>query len=219
MTEINHPRHLGLPGVFTACGTNKAMAVWTDRDADVTCERCLQYRHPGHSHTIGSVCTPETCTGHPKWQEIRGELPHSRACGLFCQGHGTACSKDCPTCGGKPYLTATVTPPDPDSAQGRADQIQQRRVSELQAELAAMTQRAEHAEAVVAGVQSALETLFAAVPRRMVLPMPDAADLEQRALDPRQIMILPEPAVVQTCNASPMCEAAVHLLACPRRVV
>lgn len=27
--------------------------------------------------------------------------PHSRACGPFCQGHGTACSTNCPTCGGR----------------------------------------------------------------------------------------------------------------------
>lgn len=28
--------------------------------------------------------------------------PHSRACGLFCQGHGSDCATDCPTCHGRP---------------------------------------------------------------------------------------------------------------------
>lgn len=28
--------------------------------------------------------------------------PHSRACGMTCQGHGAACAKDCPTCHGNP---------------------------------------------------------------------------------------------------------------------
>ena len=27
--------------------------------------------------------------------------PHSRACGVSCAGHGTACAKDCPTCHGQ----------------------------------------------------------------------------------------------------------------------
>jgi len=28
-------------------------------------------------------------------------LPHSRACGLSCPGHGAACNRSCPTCGGR----------------------------------------------------------------------------------------------------------------------
>lgn len=32
--------------------------------------------------------------------------PHSRACGMFCRGHGAACSKDCPTCHGNPLEAA-----------------------------------------------------------------------------------------------------------------
>lgn len=32
---------------------------------------------------------------------ITDDRPHSRACGLFCQGHGAKCNRNCPTCGGK----------------------------------------------------------------------------------------------------------------------
>lgn len=31
----------------------------------------------------------------------RKEGPHSRACGLHCQGHGLACHPNCPTCHGR----------------------------------------------------------------------------------------------------------------------
>lgn len=29
------------------------------------------------------------------------DRPHSRACGISCNGHGPQCHKNCPTCGGK----------------------------------------------------------------------------------------------------------------------
>lgn len=39
-----------------------------------------------------------------KREVVRNEdrRPHSRACGMACQGHGAACAKDCPTCHGNP---------------------------------------------------------------------------------------------------------------------
>jgi hypothetical protein len=40
---------------------------------------------------------------------VRGG-PHSRACGIACQGHGTACSPDCPTCGGRPVAEGIAAP-------------------------------------------------------------------------------------------------------------
>jgi hypothetical protein len=33
--------------------------------------------------------------------------PHSRACGISCRGHGSACSPDCPTCQGRDGEPAT----------------------------------------------------------------------------------------------------------------
>lgn len=33
--------------------------------------------------------------------ELDDDRPHSRACGIFCRGHGPECSSDCPTCGGR----------------------------------------------------------------------------------------------------------------------
>lgn len=39
-----------------------------------------------------------------KVMETKDDLPHSRACGLYCNGHVSnhpeVCSKDCPTCHG-----------------------------------------------------------------------------------------------------------------------
>lgn len=40
---------------------------------------------------------------------IGANLPHSRACGPFCRGHGPACSTNCPTCHGLPFLAADET--------------------------------------------------------------------------------------------------------------
>lgn len=30
------------------------------------------YRMPGHSHSVSEACYPESCTGHPEWDKIRG---------------------------------------------------------------------------------------------------------------------------------------------------
>jgi hypothetical protein len=42
--------------------------------------------------TLATVRT----TGQPE----RDRRPHSRACGMFCRGHGRDCAPDCPTCYG-----------------------------------------------------------------------------------------------------------------------
>lgn len=72
-TTDRPPIHLGLPGAIVGCGASKQTTLWTDRDQDVTCVECWGYRRPGHSHTIKQVCRPETCTGHPRWVEIRAD--------------------------------------------------------------------------------------------------------------------------------------------------
>lgn len=38
-------------------------------------------------------------------------LPHSRACGIYCRGHGSACASDCPTCHGQPFDRARISTP------------------------------------------------------------------------------------------------------------
>lgn len=38
----------------------------------------------------------------PKSKKVEGG--HSRACGMHCQGHGTACHPNCPTCHGQEVM-------------------------------------------------------------------------------------------------------------------
>lgn len=193
------------------------------------------YREPGHSHLQSAECRPEACTGHSQWQTKCGicgaakragepcprrdmpghdagelERPHSRACGVACLGHGPACAKDCPTCHGRAEPTS--------QAQADADKVQQRRLSELQAENVALRNRAETAEAALAGVTSALETLFRAVPQRIVLGIDpaDGGGFTRGMLTPDAILQIPAEPVYGECAVSDLCDGRVHLLACPK---
>jgi hypothetical protein len=46
-----------------------------------------------------SLTPPDAPSGH----ELTDDRPHSRACGWRDHAHGSDCSRDCPTCGGRPW--------------------------------------------------------------------------------------------------------------------
>jgi hypothetical protein len=133
--------HYGLPGELVGCGLRKDPVLWTDRPQDVSCHDCWGYREPGHSHTIKQTCRPETCTGHPKWQEIKGDPARADS----AQDRADAIKES--------RLSALQF--EVEMWKGRTEQWKQRALA---------------ADAVVEGLTSALETLFNAVPRRFVLP-------------------------------------------------
>lgn len=59
--------------------------------------------------------------------------PHSRACGIAPHSHGTACSRDCPTCGGK---ESSEPAPFVSSAPAPYDELSEDDVHDLQVEVA-----------------------------------------------------------------------------------
>lgn len=82
-----------LPGRTKHVHDWMAPAVVSDPELECACGAFAYRRRNGEIIVIreadGTAVVPEV-----------DNRPHSRACGPFCRGHGTACSKNCPTCGG-----------------------------------------------------------------------------------------------------------------------
>jgi hypothetical protein len=62
-----------------------------------------QWKHPNEEDAVRMV---DELAAQVNGSYASGELdtrPHARACGIRRHPHGSACSADCPTCGGADY--------------------------------------------------------------------------------------------------------------------
>ena len=64
---------------------------------DLEFEVLLRRKGSDDVTVVGEISVPLEIS----YLKPRANGPHSRACGIHCQGHGPACHQSCPTCFGK----------------------------------------------------------------------------------------------------------------------